>query len=281
MQHNSDPPPSIAQAQASGAVAECFAALRRAQRLPQVNLLWRCLAVDEAALRWAWEVLAPLHEGGRIWGAAAGLGQGLPAPEGAPAVDAAALGPAALTAIDRLLAAYERGNSLNMLGMGALLVLIEEGRPAAVPPPAAPAPAPLAFTPPPLLEVAALPAPVAALVAACNRLGSVEEAPMFASVYRQLAHWPAFLAEVSRRLAPLHERGELQAARSRVLQAAGAGSRALAAAAAVPARPAPPLVADLARYFTTGALPRMLVLVPLMRGLLPAPPAGAQAGAGG
>jgi hypothetical protein len=56
---------------------------------------------------------------------------------------------------------------------------------------------------PPLLALADLPPSTTELVLTINRLGAVHHQPILASMYRHLAHWPAYLALVWTMLAPL------------------------------------------------------------------------------
>ncbi len=263
---NSDPLPGISEAAASGRTAVIFGELRERLRVPQVNLIWRCLAVEPAALDWAWQHLRPLYDSGLVWAAAEQLERALPRlPAGVP--PAAPVGEAA--AIDAVLQAYQRANTVNLLSLMALLNVGQTGAAAAarmLTP--APPPPPMPGSLPALLDVDAMPARLAGLVRACNRLGSDEAEPMMASAWRQLAHWPAFLEQVLQALGPLHAQAVLQAERDRLHAGALAGAAALAAA--IPSRPGPvpALVGQTAARFADGPLPRMLMLVALMRDLL-------------
>ncbi len=62
----SDPVPAIAEASATGAVAEIFADIRRVLGVEVVNLIWRHLATIPNALPWAWGMLRPLYARGTI-----------------------------------------------------------------------------------------------------------------------------------------------------------------------------------------------------------------------
>jgi hypothetical protein len=62
----SDPVPAIAEASATGAVAEIFADIRTVLGVEVVNLIWRHLATIPDALPWAWRMLRPLHADGTI-----------------------------------------------------------------------------------------------------------------------------------------------------------------------------------------------------------------------
>ena len=62
----SDPVPAIAEASATGAVAELFADIRLVLGVEVVNLIWRHLATIPDALPWAWGMLRPLYADGTI-----------------------------------------------------------------------------------------------------------------------------------------------------------------------------------------------------------------------
>ena len=62
----SDPVPAIAEASATGAVAEIFADIRQVLGVEVVNLIWRHLATIRDALPWAWGMLRPLYTDGTV-----------------------------------------------------------------------------------------------------------------------------------------------------------------------------------------------------------------------
>jgi hypothetical protein len=62
----SDPVPAIAEAAATGAIAEIFTDIRGVLRVEVVNLIWRHLATLPGALPWVWGVLKPLYANGTI-----------------------------------------------------------------------------------------------------------------------------------------------------------------------------------------------------------------------
>lgn len=209
----SDPVPAIVEAEATGEIAEIFADIRATYRIGVVNLIWRHLAVFEGALPWAWASLKPLYVGGHVAAAAAVIRTGRPLPE-APRVPEAAwacigLDPAPVRDV---IAAYDRSNPM---ALAALTLLRESTAPgfAAGGTPRAPlfpeeAPIPL----PALLALDEIAPHAAEMVLALNAMGSRAEAPILASMYRHMAHWPGALSLAHGVLAPLHARGELQAA---------------------------------------------------------------------
>jgi hypothetical protein len=78
---------------------------------------------------------------------------------------------------------------------------------------------------PRLLSLADLPTETAALIMTLNRLGTRRPGSVVASMYRHLAHWPAYLALVWAIIAPLDADGRLE--RSIVETRTRAGVRAL------------------------------------------------------
>lgn len=257
----SDPVPAVVEAQATGEIAEIFADIRATYRIGVVNLIWRHLAHFEGALPWAWASVKPLYVSGHVAAAADALRAGRPLPA-APAVPAAAwacigLDPAPVRDV---IAAYDRSNPM---ALAALTLLRESTEPgfAAEGEPRAPhftqeAPIPL----PALLDLDAMPPHAAEMVLALNTMGSTAQRPILASMYRHLAHWPGALALAHGVLAPLHARGELQAAIAATRNLARAEARRMAGL--LPRLPPPP---DLPRVnaaldgFTQDAIGRMVV----------------------
>jgi hypothetical protein len=257
----SDPVPAILEADATGEVAEIFADIRATYRIGVVNLIWRHLAHFEGALPWAWASLKPLYVRGHVAAAAAVLRAGRPLPE-APAVPDAAWACIGLDAqpVRDVIAAYDRSNPM---ALAALTLLRESTEPgfAAEGTPRAPlfpdeAPIPL----PALLDLGAMPSHAAAMVLALNAMGSTAQKPILASMYRHLAHWPGSLALAHGVLAPLHARGELQAAIATTRDLARGEARRMAGL--LPRLPPPP---DLPRVqaaldgFIQDAIGRMVV----------------------
>jgi len=216
----SDPVPAIAEASATGAVAEIFADIRRVLGVEVVNLIWRHLATIPNALPWAWGMLRPLYARGTIAAEAHVLHDRLSLPRLPPfppdLLYAIELYGGDVVSIRNILAAYDRTNAMALVALSALLCRLE-GQPATSEPIAElgrkPSPQPLAGIPlPPLPGLDALPEPVANLVLTLNRLGTRRANPVLASMYRHLAYWPAYLALGWALIAPLDADGSLERA---------------------------------------------------------------------
>jgi hypothetical protein len=108
----------------------------------------------------------------------------------------------------------------------------------------------------------------AELVVALNRMGADRPAPVLASMWRNLAHWPGFLALAWPVLAPLDADRHLERAISGNLALARRRAAALPRVAGIPPLD-PALVArvDAAlALFTGDAIARMLVVTRVLRG---------------
>ena len=228
-----DPVPAIIEAAATGEIAEIFGDIRRVLGVDVVNLIWRHLATIDGALAWTWTTLRPVYDDGTIAAEAAALRADLdlPALPGIPAEAFVALGLRGddISAIRDTLAAYDRTNAMALIALSALLSVLGEAPslPDATPPsdeviredqqPK--------ISLPRLLSLADLPTETAALIMTLNRLGTRRPGAVVASMYRHLAHWPAYLALVWAIIAPLDADGRLE--RSIVETRTKAGVRAL------------------------------------------------------
>ena len=104
---------------------------------------------------------------------------------------------------------------MNMVALTTLLAYLEnpvhtsahiDSIPAVSSPPPTAVPEPL----PALIAVQEMETETRALVQALNSLGPQGEARTMASMYRQLAHWPGYLALALALIHPLHANGQLQ-----------------------------------------------------------------------
>ncbi len=226
-----DPVPAIIEASATGEIVEIFGDIRRVLGVDVVNLIWRHLATIDGALAWAWTTLRPVYEDGTIAAEAAALHADLdlPALPGIPAEAFVALGLRGddISAIRDTLAAYDRTNAMALIALSALLSVLGEAPslPDAIPPPDIREDQEPKISLPRLLSLADLPTETAALIMTLNRLGTRRPGAVVASMYRHLAHWPAYLALVWAIIAPLDADGRLE--RSIVETRTKAGVRAL------------------------------------------------------
>ncbi len=268
----SDPVPAVTEAAATGQTAALFADIRAVYGVSVVNLVWRHLATIPGALPHVWGALRPLYLDGTVAREASALRAALPVPTASSVpefvVTAAGLDDAAMQSVRRVMAAYDRTNAMALVALSAARVrLAGQGGPAwqpgAEPPPSAPA-----IALPGLVDLAAMEPATAELVRALNRLGATSPEPVLASMYRNLAHWPGFLALAWTILAPLHEDGRLARAIADGLALAESRAAALPCVADVPPLdPAlVPRVDAAIALFTGDAIARMLVVTRVLRG---------------
>jgi hypothetical protein len=113
--------------------------------------------------------------------------------------------------------------------------------------------------------------PTAELVLAINGLGAMDREPILASMYRHLAHWPAYLALVWTMLAPLKLDRRLDRAIEDAIAQARSRAQCLAAQLPTPLPAIRPLtarrVARAIDRFTGDAIAKMVVICPLLRRL--------------
>lgn len=272
----SDPVPAITEAAATGEVAVLYADIRAALGVNVVNLVWRHLATIPGALPWAWGTVRPLYLDGTIAREAAALRAARRLPPVARLPDEV-LAAAGLDAADRarigaVLDAYDRTNPMALVALSVALRRLEDpdavGTAGASAAGVTVAPGPeLAL--PPLLRLEEMAPATAALVLRLNRIGAAGPDLVLASMYRNLAHWPSYLALAWALLAPLEVGGLLRYAIDDVLEAARLRAEAIVAAAPWPlvalARPQRPAVERAIGLFTGDAIARMVVLCGVLR----------------
>ena len=121
----------------------------------------------------------------------------------------------------------------------------------------------MAISLPVLTPLSSMPPPVAALVTRLNRFGSDEPAPILASMYRHLSHWPPYLGLAWAALAPLETSGALkQAAAATATQA-----RTVAATVPMPGEPPPPGATEAIAPFIGDVLPKMVAICGMLRAM--------------
>jgi hypothetical protein len=268
----SDPVPAIAEASATGAVAEIFADIRGVLGVEVVNLIWRHLATIPDALPWAWGMLRPLYTDGTVAEEAQILHGRLALPHLLPLphdlLVAIGLGSDEQATIRNILAAYDRTNAMALVALSALLCRLDDppaatGRLAEERPKPSPKPAPIPLPPLPGLE--SLPEPVANLVLMLNRLGTRRENPVLASMYRHLAYWPGYLALSWALIAPLDANGSLAAAIEDTLAKARTQAARLAAQLHTPHPTTAAAIRVAVEPFAGDVIAKMVVICALLR----------------
>lgn len=276
---SADPVPAIAEADATGEIAELYADIRATLGVPLVNLIWRGLAAIPGGLAWAWPSVKPLYASGLIQGEARLLrkNQRLPAIRPMPAAALRAVGIDAATeaTVRGILESYDRSNPLNLIALSALLAIVRdevsaETRRKAVAPSGADMP--LSFPLPPLRPLDTVPTDTMDLIRAVNRLGARGRDHIIVTMPRHLAQFPGFLALYWALLSPLDASGAL----SRCIDAVVAdgqlrGTRlagALAKDRQPPAQSRDMIVATL-DDFVRNAISRMIPVVSLLKLAMP------------
>ena len=266
----SDPVAAVTEADATGETAAIFADIRAVYGVSVVKLIWRHLATFPGALPWAWGAVRPLYVSGAIARQADTLRatRRLPATPAIPAevFAAAGLTEADLRQVGTVLDAYERTNPMALVALSVLEQQLDA--------PAGPAQdmAPVtgaheaALRLPPLMTLDRMAPATAALVLRLNRIGAARPDPVLASMYRNLAWWPSYLALAWAVLAPHGKTPELAAA----IQTMRAEARIRAAAIAQPPPAALPVeqraaVAEAIDRFAGDALCRMVVVCAMLR----------------
>ena len=275
-----DPIPAVTEAEATGDIAAIFADIRAVYRVGVVNLIWRHLATIPDALPWAWAAIRPVYVDGTIGRAADAFRATLrtPALTPVPAEVFGALGLSNhdLTGIRDVLAAYDYTNSMALISLTALTADAPAHpswsgltRPFQANGKEMVGSSPTMTVLPALTPLSAMPPPVAALVTRLNRFGSSDPAPILASMYRHLSHWPPYLGLAWAALAPLEASGALkQATADTAVQA-----RTAASIVPMPADPPPPHAREAIAPFIGDVLPKMVAICGMLRAMTTAPDA--------
>ncbi len=198
-----DPFPAIAESAATGETAALFADIRATVGVRIVNLVWRHLATLDDALPRAWQAVKPLYVQGMADRAVVDFRRDMTLPT------LGALTGMEPASVDAVLASYDHSNTVNLFTLGALVAhlrgeVAEEGmaeQGARLPPPDVALP---------LLASEADVAPETwQRVLRLNRFGDRPQPLILASMYRHLAHAPAFLQRLEAALAPAQADGSL------------------------------------------------------------------------
>jgi len=122
---------------------------------------------------------------------------------------------------------------------------------------------------PSLLSLAEMSPETAELVVTINHLGAQSDAPILASMYRHLAHWPPYLALAWTMIAPLDADARLDDAISDALAKARAFGRRVATRLTTPsvtlAHAVQTDVSDALNCFTSDLIAKMVVIGALLR----------------
>jgi hypothetical protein len=270
----------LPEARASGELQRIYGEIRQLSGVPMVALIYRHLATIPGALEWAWGLLAPAMRAGvvqqRAWQLAEEAGIARQPRIPLPALLAVGLDAGEQRGIAAVLDAYNRANPVNLMAVRCLSLHLR-GQ-AGAPPDSAPwlaweaprAPAPL----PPMIDPAAMPVNVRAMAQLLTDRGP-GNAPstLWPSLYRHLAHWPAFLGYATVLVPPEFQAIDAAAARLRnEIDAAAVAIAARLTPASTLDRPAGAqaqrLQAAIEQF--SGRIPEMVLIGNLLRRALPA-----------
>lgn len=273
--------PELAEASATGETRRIYGEIRRLSAVPMVALIFRHLATMPGVLAWSWGLLEPVLRSGelqrRAWQIAAS------ALVDAPAIPRAALRVAGIETRDErgiaaVLDAYNRANPVNILAVRCLALHLA----GAVPEPAMSSALPSWEPPampdalPPMIDPHAMTATVRELaVLLTDRAVTAVPSPLWPSLYRHLAHWPAILGYASVLVVPRFDAIDAAAAvlRAQMDAAAAELAQRMSAPAGLPAPP----VAERARLRDaieqfSARIPEMVVIGCTLRRALPPQP---------
>ena len=212
----------LPEAQASGEQRRIYSEIRRLSAVPMVALIYRHLATIPGALEWAWALIEPAMRAGQVqeraWQLAAAAA--IPGDRVIPraALRVAGIDAAGETAIVEVLDAYNRANPVNIMAVRCLAhhlagTVRTSPDAASMPlwrPPTAPA------LLPPIVDPDAMDPAVRELVLLLTDRGDTRQpSPLWPSLYRHLAHWPAMLGYASVVVAPEFAAIDASAARLR------------------------------------------------------------------
>lgn len=234
--------PELLEHQATGEIAVIYNEIRRFSGVPYVSSLQRYVATMPGALEWAWAAVRPALAAGVVQETGWRLARDV-AISPAPSVSAAALrvwgvDATGLAAIRNIAANFLRVSPVNLMTGGCLRLLLEGARPAG-------SGFTAGWTPPEMLAPMPGNADLEKLSADARavlmQLGTeLDGKPFIPALYRQLAHWPGFLAWVATELGPRFNATQTNAARAAFRQAAwDAAGEIVARLPGLPARPAP------------------------------------------
>ena len=231
--------PEIPESDAGPDLQVIYADIKATAGTAMVNLIYRHIATIPDALPWVWTTIKSGIGYEQINAAvqrlpAAGFGQPLPA----AAFDLLGLPAADVRTAARVVAEYNSANALNITTLAALrrvLDRVEDGAAVALPPasPTPPKAQELSAALPAIVPMHAMDPETAGLVRRLSRIGNIvpEDDEIIPSLYRHLAHWPAYLALALAVLEPLSSSGAIEKARRQVVASAEEAGRPLVEAA--------------------------------------------------
>lgn len=221
----------LPEGQATGEIAKIYDEIRRFSGVPYVSSLQRYLATMPGVLEWAWTVVRPAMASGVIpetgWRLARAVRLSPLPPVSGPVLRVWGVDASGLAAIRNIAENFVRVSPVNLMTGGCLRVVLTGATPSG-------AGFADGWTPPPMLppmpgnvDLAAVSTESRAVLV---QLGTeVDGSPFVPALYRQLAHWPSFLAWLATELGPRFEAPETNAARAGFRDAAWQAAPAIVA----------------------------------------------------
>lgn len=198
-----DPFPAVAEATATGEVADLFTDIRATVGVRVVNLVWRHLATMDGALPWAWAAVKPLYLQGVADSAAVNFREGMLLPQlGSLAGNEPA-------SVDAVLASYDHSNTINLFALGALAAWLRGEAAATGVPEQGPRLSAPDLTLPKLASQEDVAGETWQRVLRLNKFGDRPQPLILASMYWHLAHAPSFLERIEGALTPVQADGSL------------------------------------------------------------------------
>jgi hypothetical protein len=202
--------------QATGELAVIYDEIRRFSAVPYVSSLQRYLATMPGVLEWAWKAVRPAMVSGAIpetgWRLARAVRIAPLPPVSMPVLRLLGVDADGLAAIRNIADNFVRVSPANLMTGGCLRLLLTGTIPRG-------AGFTEAWNPPPMLapmpgnvDPASVSADVRAVLA--QLATEVDGKPFVPALYRQLAHWPRFLAWLATELGPRFGAAETSAARA-------------------------------------------------------------------
>lgn len=264
----------LAEAEAPPPVRAIYAEIRRLSGVPMAALIFRHLATMPGVLEEVWGALGPLLATGIVQDPAWRLAREAALPETPPiaavALAAVGVGHTELTAVVRVVDAYNRANPVNHLGLLTLAARARDGGSGSAEPLAARVwspPQPIGDLPP-MTPPGAIPAHILSLLASLSG-GTDATLAAVPSLYRHLVGWPGLLALIHVVLAPRVADGSI--ARAIADLAGRAEAQAAGLARHMPALPLlashPEAQAAIRRF--SGLIPQMVVIGGMLARALP------------
>lgn len=223
----------LAEADATGEIAEIFAEIRHFYATPYVSSIHRHLATRPGVLEWAWELVAPAFRSGVAqetgWRIAADAALTPLSPIPVDALAVWGVAPSDIGTIRQIAESFTRVSPLNLVFGGIVKDVVTGaplgGQPLAVPRNWSP---PASLAPPPAMVDPARLAAAEQRVLERFRSGTGNTA-FVPGLYRMLARWPGLLAHLAVELGPRFDSTEKASTAERLIaeiDAAVAGIRA-------------------------------------------------------